>query len=252
MNIRAIAAVTFGVGLLVFGGNSHAAEVRVLASNAVKTVLAVLGPQFESATGNQITFVYGTITELQAEIDKGAAFDVAVLSAPAVAELVKQGKIAAGAHADFVRSSAGVAIKKGAIKPDISTTDAFKRTLLGAKSIGFVDQSATGNYLKTLFPRLGIADDLKSKIKFIDGKVGAAGAVEAGEVEIGLTQISEILPHAGAELVGPLPKEIQVYTDFAAGVSANSKEAGAAGALLKFMATPASAAVIREKGLEPK
>ena len=253
MNIRGIAAITFGVALMpAVGGNSHAAEVKVFGSYAVKTVLEALGPLFEEATGNKVTFVYGSVAELKTDIEKGAAFDVAVLTAVGVADLVKQGRISASAQANLARSGVGIAIKKGAAKTDICTTDAFKHALLNAKSIGFVEQSPTGIYLKNLFPRLGIADELKSKIKFIDAKVGAGGAVASGEVEIGLTQIGEILPHAGAELLGPLPKDIQVYTNYAAGVSANSKEANAASALIKFMATPAFAKVIKEKGLEPR
>ncbi len=124
--------------------------------------------------------------------------------------------------------------------------------MLNAKSIGFVNATPTSAYLNTLFPRLGIADQLKPKIKFIDSKVGAGGAAGAGEVEIGLTQISEILSHTDAELVGPLPEEIQVYTEFGAAVGANAKETAAASALIKFMATPESAKVIKEKGMFPR
>ena len=150
------------------------------------------------------------------------------------------------------RSGAGVAVKKGAPKPDISTTEAFKRTLLAAKSIGFVEQGATGIYLKSLFQRLGIADELKPKLKMLAAGVGAGGAVAKGEVEIGMTQIPEILSYAGAELVGPLPAEIQVYTDFAVGVGANAKEPEGAKALIKFLATPAAVSVTKTKGLVPR
>ncbi|MDB5804397.1 MAG: molybdate transporter periplasmic protein [Betaproteobacteria bacterium] len=250
MNIRAIAA--FGVVIMsAFGVYAHAADVKVLGSNAARPILEALVPQFEKATGNKVTLVYGTSAGLKEDIEKGAAFDLAVLTTAGIADLAKQGKVAAGTPSNLARSGAGVAIKKGAAKPDIGTTDAFKRTLLNAKSVGIVDATPTGNYFKTLFPRLGIADEMKAKLKFVDSKVGAGGAAASGEVEIGLTQISEILA-SGAELLGPLPEEIQVYTDFASGVGANAKEAATAGALIKFMSTPESARVIKEKGMVPR
>jgi len=253
MNIRTFAAAAFGVAMLAtLGGNARAAEVRVLGSNAVRTVLTTLGPQFEKATGNKVVLVFGTGGQLNAEIDKGTPFDLAVLSTSDLDALAKKGKIAAGTQSALARSGVGVAIKRGTPKPDISTTEAFKRTLLNAKSIGFVNGTPTSAYLDTLFPRLGIADQMKPKIRFIDSKVGAGGAAEAGEIEIGLTQISEILAHPGAELVGPLPEEIQAYTQFGSAVGANAKEAAAASALINFMATPESVRVIKEKGMFPK
>ena len=251
MNMRKIIpAVTMVFALLSAG--VQAAEIRVFSSNAVKSVLEALAPEFEKASGHTIAFTYDTAAVLKTEIEKGAAFDVAILTAAGIDDLIKQGKIAAASRADFARSGAGVAIKRGAAKPDISTTEAFKRALLNAKSYGFVEAGATGIYLKNLFVKLGIADELKAKFKPIEAKVGAAPAAAAGDVEFGITQIPEILPYAGAELLGPLPKEIQIYTDFTAGVAANSKEANAAGAWLKFMATPSSVAVIKAKGLEPR
>ena len=139
--------------------------------------------------------------------------------------------------------------KKGAPKPDISTAEAIRRALLNAKSVGLSAAGASGVYLKTLFEKLGIADELKPKLKLLQGAAGEAAA--NGEVEIGLTQISEILPYANAELVGPLPSDIQSYTYFSAAVSATSKEADAARAFVKFLAAPAALAVIKAKGMEP-
>src|SRR5262249_40446219 len=146
----------------------------------------------------------------------------------------------------LARSGAGVAIKKGAPKPDISTVDAFKKTLLDAKSVAYVEQGATGLYLKGLFEKLGIADQVKAKTKFVKS---AAEAVANGEAEIGFTQVSEILPYPGAEVAGPLPAEIQTYTSFAIGLA---KDAKAGEALAKFMTAPEAAAVLKAKGLEPR
>lgn len=252
MKIHLLVAQMAAAFLLTFGTAAQAAEIRVLSSNVFKSVLEELAPQFEKATNNKIAFTFDTAASLKVQIEKGAAFDLAILTDGGIDDLIKQGKISGATRTALVRSGAGVAVKKGAPKPDISTTEAFKRSLLAAKSVGYVEQGATGIYLKGLFQRLGIADELKPRLKMLDPKVGAGGAVSNGEVEIGLTQIPEILSFAGAELVGPLPAEIQVNTDFAAGVGANAKEADGAKALLKFLATPASVSVIKVKGLVPR
>lgn len=226
---------------------AHAAEVRVLSSNAAKTVLEELAPQFEKSSEHKLVLVFGTAAGLKTEIEKGAAVDVALLTDGAVDDLIKQGKL--GSRAALARSGAGVAIRKGAAKPDISSTDAFKKTLQDAKSIAYVEQGATGIYLKSLFEKLGVAEAIKSKTKFVRS---AAEAVANGEAEIGFTQISEILPYGGAEVAGPLPGEIQLYTNFSTGIGASAKDYTAAKAFVQFLSTPAAAAVIKAKGLDPR
>ena len=233
----------------VFAMPAHAAEVRVFSSNALKTVLEELAPQFEKASGHKLIVTFKSAAALKVDIEKGEACDVAILTTSALDDLIKQGKLTAATRTEIARSGAGVAVRKGAPKPDISTTEAFKRAMLNAKSITFVEQGATGIYLKTLFVRLGIADELKPKIKL--AATAAAEYVARGEAEIGMTQISEILPIAGAELVGPLPPEIQAYTNFPAAVSANTKVAEPASALIKYLTTPEASAVLKAKGLEP-
>jgi molybdate transport system substrate-binding protein len=250
MSPARFAAKLFAVAILTAGA-AEAAEVKVLASNAVKTALEELAPRFEKGNEHKLTFTFNAAAALKTEIEKGAQFDLAILTAPAVDDLIKQGKLVAATRADIARSGAGVAIKKGAPKPDISTTEAFKRTLLDAKSIGYVEQGATGIYLKGLFERLGIADQLKAKTKLLPPSNPAAHAVANGEAEIGMTQISEILPYAGAELVGPLPAAIQLYSVFPAAVGSAAREPDAAKALIKFLQTPAAAAVLKAKGLGP-
>ena len=230
--------------------SAQAAEVRVFSSNALKTVLEELAPRFEKATEHKLAFTFGTAVGLKGDIEKGAAFDVAILTAGAVDDLIKQGKMA-GARTDLARSGAGVAVRKGAAKPDISTTDAFKRTLLAASSIAYVEQGGTGIYLKGLLERLGIADELKAKTKLLPSTNPAAHAVANGEAEIGMTQISEILPYPGAELVGPLPAEIQLTTVFSLGVGPAPKDADATAALIKFLRSPDAAPVFKAKGLDP-
>jgi molybdate transport system substrate-binding protein len=249
MNPALIAGKLFALALFTAGA-VDAAEIKVLASNALKTALEELGPQFEKASEHKLSFTFNAAVPLKAEIEKGVAFDVAILSAPITDDLVKQGKLVAATRADIARSGAGLAVKRGAPKPDI-TTEAFKRALLDAKSICYVEQGATGIYLKGLFERLGIAEQLKGKTKLLPPSNPAAHAVANGEAEIGMTQISEILPYAGAELVGPLPAEIQLSSVYPAAVGTGAKEPDAAKAFIKFLTAPAAMPVLKAKGLEP-
>jgi molybdate transport system substrate-binding protein len=248
MRIQCVMASIVGSALALLVSGAQAAEIKVLASTAVKTTLEELGPQFEKATGNKVDISFGPASVLKVKIEEGAAFDVAILAAPITDGLAGQGKIDASPTM-VAHSGIGVAIRKGAPKPDISTTEAFKRTLLNAKSIGLTTGGATAAYLKTLFEKLGIADELKPKLKALQG--ASAEAAGTGEVELGMTQISEILPYASAELVGPLPPDIQSYTYFSAAASKASKEADVAKAFIKFLAAPQALAVIKSKGMEP-
>jgi molybdate transport system substrate-binding protein len=243
--------IQYGIAAMVglaLAGQVQAAEIKVLASTAVKTTLEELGPQFEKATGNKVDVTYSPASVLKEKIDQGTAFDVTILTAPITDSLASSGKVDT-ARTAVAHSGIGIAIKKGAAKPDVSTSEAFKQSLLKANSVGYTAGGATGAYLKTLFDKLGIAEALKPKLKLLQGGVGEA--VTSGEIEIGMTQISEILPHPGAELVGPLPSDIQSYTHFSAAVSTASKETDAAKAFVKFLAGPPALAVIKAKGMEP-
>jgi molybdate transport system substrate-binding protein len=248
MKTHPVTAAIVGLGLPLLAAQTQAAEIKVQASTAMKTALEEIGPQFEKATGNKVAFTFGPAAVLKTNIDQGAAFDVAILTVPLTNGLADEGKIDM-TRTTIAHAGIGVAIHKGAPKLDISTTEAFRRALLNAKSVGFTAAGASGLYLKTLFEKLGIADDLKPKLKQLQGGAGEAAA--NGEVEIGLTQISEILPYANAELVGPLPSDIQSYTYFSAAVSATSKEASAAKAFITFLSEPAALEVIKAKGMEP-
>jgi molybdate transport system substrate-binding protein len=235
--------------LLTFGACGQAAEITLMSSNALKSALGELAPQFETTTGHKLVFVWGAAVPLKARIEKGEVFDSTILNTPGIDDLIKQGKLDAATRTPLARSAIGVAVRKGAPKPDISTTEAFKNALRNARSIGYVEQGATGIYLKQLFVRLGIAEEIKSKIKL--APTAAADFVARGEVEIGMTQISEILPFTGAELVGPLPADIQLYTSFAGAAGTAAKQPDAAKALLKFLSAPDAARVMKAKGLEP-
>ncbi len=245
--IRAM-ATGFAV-VLAFGASANAAEIKVLSSNALKSALEEIAPQFEKASGHKVVFVWGAAVPLRAQIEKGEVFDATILNTPGIDALVSQGKLDSATRTPLARSSIGVAVRKGAPKPDIRTTEAFKAALRNAKSITYVEQGASGIYLKELFVRIGIADEIKSKIK--PAPTAAAEFVANGEAEIGMTQISEILPFAGAELVGPLPADIQLYTSFAGANGAATKQPDAGKAFFKFLVTPDTGKVMKAKGLEP-
>jgi molybdate transport system substrate-binding protein len=247
-----LAAIAAGFVLMLAAGvPADAAEIKVICSNALKTTLEELAPAFEKATGARLAITFGATIPLKAGIEKGATFDLTMLGAEALDDLIKDGKLAAATRTALANSGAGVAVRKGAPKPDIATVEAFKNALLNAKSVAYVEQGGTGVYLKTLLGRLGIADDIKPKLKLLPPENPAAKAISNGEAEIGMTQISEILPYPGAELAGPFPKEIQLTSSFGAAVSANAAQPEGAAALIKFLKGPAAAAVFKAKGLDP-
>ncbi len=246
-----LTAAIGSIAMLAANVAASAVEIKVISSNALKTTLEQLAPEFEKTTQHKLAFTWGAAVPLKAEIEKGATFDVAVLTTAAVDDLIRQGKLLAATRMALANSGAGVAVRKGAPKPDISTVDAFKNALLSAKSVAYVEQGGTGIYLKALLQRLGVADALKDKLKLLPPENPAANAVANGEAEIGMTQISEILPYTGAELVGPFPKEIQLTTSFAAAVGTSAQQRDAANALIKFLTAPSAAPVLKAKGLDP-
>ncbi len=247
MNTHAVRAAAIALVVMLAPVAAEAAEVTFLCSNALKAVMEELAPRFEKASGHKLTITYGSTNPLKARIAKGEAFDLTVLGEAAIDDLIKQGKLVATTRVVVARSALGLAIRKGVTKPDISTTEAFKRTLLNAKSIAYLPDGLTGTYLKVLFQRLGIAEGMQLRYKNARG----AEAVANGEAELGVTQISEILYQTGTELVGPLPPEIQNYTNFPAAISSSAKQGNAAKALLDYLASPNAALVLKARGLEP-
>ncbi len=242
----AAAALSASAAMLAAGVSATADEIRVTSSNALKPVLEQVAPAFEDATGHKLVFTWG-----QAEILKGTSFDLAVLTAATIDTLIMKGRLVGATRTAVAVSAAGLAVRKGTTKPDISTVESFKRTLLNSDSIAFVEQGGTGAYLRALFSRLGIAEALKEKLRPLPPEKSAAQVVAIGEAEIGLTQISEILPYAGAELVGPLPREVQLTTTYVTAVGAGTLHADAAAKLIKFITAPPAAPVFRAKGLDP-
>ena len=210
--------------------------------------MAEVGPLFEQASGSRVAFRFGLTSALRKDIETGAPFDIALLPRPEVDALAQAGKIAAGSATDITRSAIGVAVRAGAAKPDIATVEAFERALRQARSITYSD-GPSGLYIAGLLERLGLAQELKPKIRLTTGPV--AELVARGEAEIGLQQIVAILPVKGADLVGPLPSELQNIIVYAAGLAAAPSPSPAAQAFIAFLATPEAVRIIRAKGLEP-
>jgi molybdate transport system substrate-binding protein len=233
---------------------AQAAEIKVVSGGAFKQVLNALAAEYRKETGIKLDITYRTVGQHLDLIRSGQEkFDVAVLTPAAIDDLAKQGKVVPGTRADLAKTGIGVVVKAGTAAPDISTVDAFKRALLAAKSVAFIDPKAGGSsgiYVEGLLARLGIADQVNAKAVLVHGGA-VAEHVADGEAEIGIHQISEILPVAGVRLVGPLPPEIQNFTVYAAGVGATAKDGNAARALVKFLAGPSAVLIVKAKGMEP-
>lgn len=229
------------------------AEIKVLSAGAYKQVVLALQADFEKQTGHKLVVDNGTVGQLAKRIEDGEAFDVVVVSPGAIDELVKKGKVVAGSRVTLARVGVGVMVKEGAARPDISSVEAFKKSLLAAKSVAYIDPASGGSsgiYLNGLFAKLGILDQLKPKAKLIHGGL-VAEYIAKGEAEIGIHQISEILPVKGVTLVGPLPAEIQNYTTYAAGLGAATKVSEPAKALIKTLSGPAAEPVLKSRGMTP-
>ena len=228
---------------------ARAADIKVISGGAFKQVLNALAAQYQTESGNKLDITYQTVGQHLALIRDGKeAFDVAVLTPEAIDGLAKEGKVVSGSRADLAKTGVGVVVKAGTPLPDISTVDAFKRTLLAAKSVGYSD-GPSGAYIVNLFERLGIAEAMKPKAKLTSRLV--AEIVAEGEAEVGMQQIVAILPVKGAELVGPLPSELQNIIVYAAGLAAGSAQSGAARTFIAFMTMPEVTSLIRAKGMEP-
>lgn len=242
------AAVAAGLGILLsLGVAVDAAEIRVLSSNAISPALREVFSGFERATGHKVATQYEGSLVSKRRVEAGEAFDVVIVSFD-VDELGKLGKIAPGTRVVLGYTGVGVAVRKGAPKPDIATTEAFKRTLLNARSVAY-GRGSSGQFFLRLIDRLGIAEEMKPRLKpQPDGNT--VDAVATGDAEMAVSGTVTIKAVPGAELVGELPAELQTYVIFTAALSATAKEAQAGRALLKFLTTPSAAAVFRERGLE--
>jgi molybdate transport system substrate-binding protein len=222
--------------------------LKILSGGAMRPLLVEAVALFERGHGIKADVRFALTSVLAKEIEQGAAFDLALLPRPDLDALAAIAAIAPGTQTDIARSTVGLAVRQGASKPDISTAEALKRTLLAAGSIGYSD-GPSGAYVTGLLQRLGIAEEVRPKTRLTSRPV--AELVASGEADVGMQQIVAILPVKGADLVGPLPAELQNVIVYAAGMAAAAANPDAAAAFIGFMAAPEAVRIIRAKGLEP-
>src|SRR5262245_57104278 len=245
-----VTAASLGVGIFMLVQMARAAEITVMASIAIKEAYLELVPQFESATNHRVATSWVGTADIMQRMKAGETVDLVIIAANSLDELTKLGKIVPGSRVDLARSGVGVAVRAGAPKPDISSGEALKRALLAAKSVGY-SSGPSGVYLAGLFQRMGIANELKPKVKQTPPGASVGEVIARGEAEIGFQQVSELLPVAGIDFLGPLPPDIQLITVFSSGIHVGAKEPEDAKALVRFLTSPAAAAVIKKKGMEP-
>ncbi len=248
-NARAV--LVAALAALTQATQPHAAELKILTPRSMWTVLKEVGPQFETASGYKLNVVTGIAATLADRVIEGESFDVFIGPPVQMNRMVQNNKLIAETRTAIAHSGIGVEVRAGAPKPDISSVDAFKQTLLNAKSIGYLKQEGTsGAYLHGLFERLGIADAIKPKVVRPDTDI-VSELVAKGEIELGMVVITQIMTTPGVDLVGPIPHEIQSYVRWSGGVSANSAASQVAKDLLKFLTGPTAVPVLKAQGMEP-
>jgi molybdate transport system substrate-binding protein len=249
MRCANIARLVLIAGLAAWSvGFAQAADITIMVNQGALSGVRDLAASFEKATGNKVVIDFVGVAEQAEKINADAPGDLVVNFMPAFDDLIRRNKVL-GSAAEFARAGNGVAVKAGAPKPDISTADGFKQAMLNAKSIGH-SNAGTGPYNTRLFQKLGIYDQIKDKIKIIQGKTVAA-AVADGEVEIGLQQTNVIQPVAGTQYLGPLPPDLIEYGHFGVAVRNVSKNPDVARELIKFMTSPEAAPLLRKTAMEP-
>jgi molybdate transport system substrate-binding protein len=252
--IRTLVPLLYGLAF----ATAHAAagaEITVISSGGFSAAFRELAPQFERATGHKLNLGWGpsmgaTHDAIPVRLERGEQIDVVIMVGSALEALAKEGKVLPDSRVDLARSEIGMVVREGAPKPDISTVDALKRTLLAAKSIA-VSDSASGVYISTaMFKRLEIEDQVKEKSRMIPAEP-VARVVARGEAEIGFQQVSELLPVAGVAFVGKLPAEVQKVTLFSAGIVTGSKVPEAGRALIRFLSSADARPIVAKTGLDP-
>jgi molybdate transport system substrate-binding protein len=245
--VVAFLAAHFFVTPVIWG---QAAPLRMLCSNGVRGAILDLKADWEKAIGRPINIEYGATAGLRQKIDAGEAFDLAVLTPEATADLTKQGKIMAGTNAEIARVGIGVGIRQGAPKPDVSTPDALKQTLMKAKSITLVKVGASRAYIDKMYERLGAGDALKAKTLYADTTEHAGEAVASGKIDLSIMPLSEIPLVKGVVVAAPLPVDLQNYLRFEVSVAAKARDAAVAKKAAAYLTSPAAKPVFKAKGME--
>jgi molybdate transport system substrate-binding protein len=236
--------------MMIGATTAHAAEIKVIASVAVKQVVLDLIPAFEGSSGHKVTTIWAGTEAITRRISGGEVTDIVLIAAPNIDRLVSEGRLVAGSRADVAKSGIGVAVRAGMAKPDISSGEAVKKAVLAAKSVAY-SSGPSGFYLADLFKKMGIADQIKEKVKQTPSGVQVGEVVARGEADLGFQQVSELLHLKGIHYVGPLPADIQHITVFSAGLHTAAPAPDAAKALVKFLTAPEAGPIIRKTGMEP-
>lgn len=242
------------VALLAAAAFASADELKIYSTTGVQNGLEPLLPQLEKTTGMKVSVTWNTAAQLVKRIQAGERADVYIMTHQSYEVLVKENQIMSGTGSTFASSGMGVAVKKGAAKPDISTADKFKAAMLNAKSVAYSNPNgggASGVYLAKLFERLGIADQMKAKAKFPPIGTATANLVVSGEAEIAVQQMPEIMAVSAIDVVGALPADLNNVTIYSAGVAVDTKHADAAKAAVKFLTAPSTQAAFKAKGVDP-
>ncbi|TMJ29681.1 MAG: ABC transporter substrate-binding protein [Alphaproteobacteria bacterium] len=247
---RTAAVGILGATVWMSAGITNAAEIQVIASGGLKAAYLELVPSFERTSAHRVSTTWAGSVEIKKRMESGDIFDLVIMPAAFIDELIGLGKVVPGSRADLAKSGIGVAVRAGAPRPDIGSGEALRRALLFAGSIAY-STSASGIYLADLFQRMGIADALQPKIKQSPPGVPVGEMIARGEAEIGFQQVSELLPVSGIDYLGPLPTDIQHFTVFAAGRHIGTREPDAAKALIDFIKAPAAHPIITKSGMEP-
>jgi len=250
MIIRFLGALT----ALAIAASAVAAEIKVLSTIAMQSVMEELGPSFEKASGHKLSVTFGLGVPMAKRVQEGEAADVLIGPRGSFDALLKSGRLVAGSEVTIASSGVGVAVRRGAAKPDISTPEALKRALLAAKSVSYSNPAfggASGVHFAKVVERLGIAEQMKPKTKFPPEGGFTAQLLVSGEVDLAIQQMSELLSVPGVELVGPLPGELQSVTTFAAALPAAARQPEAGKALIRFLQSHEAATAIKAKGLDP-
>jgi molybdate transport system substrate-binding protein len=245
-----ICAAAGYVTIIIAASPASGAELTIFGSRVTRMIVDEVGSQFERVTGHHLVVVTDVAAAMKRRIEAGEPFDLAVLVNFQVDELIKKGKLTSDARSDIMKAGIGVAVRRGAQMPDIGTVEAFKQTLLAAKSITYLKEGASTIYLDRLFARMGISEQLRAKTVKPETE-SVSEAVAAGDVELGLIVIPNILSVPGAQLAGPLPEDIQSYIVFTAAVSADSPNQQAARDLIAFLKSPVAVSAIKTKGMSP-
>jgi molybdate transport system substrate-binding protein len=248
---RSIAISTLGLTLMLSPiATPKADELKVIAGGSMTGSLNELGAQFERASGHKLVIHFDSTPNIITRITSGTPFDVVVVPADVFRDAGARAHFARLPIVDIARVGYGVAVRAGAPKPDIGTSDALKKTMLDAQSIAFVPASAAGAYVSRVFDRLGIGEAMKAKTRPQASPAQIAPAVAKGEAELGVF-LTNVLIAPGVELAGPFPAELQQELIFTAAVAADTKEADAARAFISYLTTPAATAVLKAKGMKP-